>query len=453
MPQRRNSNKIYQLLICAVFLLSVSFSWAENQTQQPTASTPEVTTPKPVTTGNPKVPVEYLELLLDPLTKDELLIEAEAWRDLVKATAAKISVREIATREKANEIALAKTESAEATKMKQKQNYMDSLNDLRESKTALLERLSKVLDNYELKGGDGDDFRKYAKAVAGIKVEVTDTNATWSAIQGWAKSKEGGIKWGLGTLKFLGILLMFWILAVMSGKVVQNATGRSEKMSGLLKNFLNITVRRLILFIGLLVALSTMNVNVGAVLALVGGGAFILGFALQDALGNFAAGIMLLLYHPFDVGDIVEVGGVNGKVDNVSLVTTTIRTFDNKIVLVPNKEVWGQVITNSTASNSRRVDMVFGISYDDDIDKAQLILMDIVNKHPMVLKEPEVVVELHTLGESSVDFVCRPWVVTENYWRVYWDVTKQVKKAFDAAEITIPYPQRDLHIYKQETAE
>jgi small conductance mechanosensitive channel len=219
-------------------------------------------------------------------------------------------------------------------------------------------------------------------------------------------------------------------------------------MSCLLKNFLNRFIQRSIIFIGILVALSNLGVEVSALLALLGGGAFILGFALQDTLGNFASGVMLILYRPFDVHDIVEVGGIHGKVDKVSLVNTTIRTFDNKIVIVPNKQVWGQIITNSTASKIRRVDMVFGISYSDDIDQAQSILQQLVSDHSLIREEPEPIIELHTLGESSVDFVCRPWCKTEDYWRVYWDITKQVKKAFDSSGVSIPFPQRDVHIYQ-----
>jgi small conductance mechanosensitive channel len=172
------------------------------------------------------------------------------------------------------------------------------------------------------------------------------------------------------------------------------------------------------------------------------------GFALQDTLGNFAAGLMLLIYRPFDVSDVVDVGGVSGKVDKVSLVSTTIRTFDNKVVLVPNKRVWGEVITNSSASGRRRVDMVFGIGYDDDTEKARTLLERIVNEHELVLKDPEPAIQLHELADSSVNFICRPWTKTADYWTVYWDVTKQVKTEFDANNISIPYPQQDVHIHQ-----
>jgi small conductance mechanosensitive channel len=220
--------------------------------------------------------------------------------------------------------------------------------------------------------------------------------------------------------------------------------------SALLTTFINNIIRRIVLFIGLITALSAIGVNVGALLALVGGSAFILGFALQDTLGNFAAGLMLLIYRPFDVGDAVDVGGVSGKVDKVSLVSTIIRTPDNKVVLVPNKQVWGQVITNSTASEERRVDMIFGIGYSDDADKAKEILERILAEHELVLDEPEPTVQLNELGASSVNFICRPWTKTGDYWTVYWDVTKQVKKEFDAKGISFPFPQQEVHLHRVE---
>jgi small conductance mechanosensitive channel len=412
--------------------------------------------PPAVTTIDTDIPISHLELLLDPLTKDELDIEIIAWRDLVKAKATLISNEEIKTRKKNAEITSADVHHDSAVKSERDQHkkelLLDELTHLREQKTALLERLDTVIEAFEQKGGDATEIKQYAKAVTGIKVEVKDTSATWSAIEGWLISKEGGIKLGFQITKFFGVLFIFWVIAKIAGSLTKNITSKSSHMSRLLKSFLNTFIQRTIIFIGLLVSLSNLGVEVSALLALLGGGAFILGFALQDTLGNFAAGVMLILYRPFDVHDIVEVGGINGKVDKVSLVNTTIRTFDNKMVIVPNKQVWGQVITNSTASKIRRVDMVFGISYSDDVDHAQTILKKLVSEHPLIRKEPEPIIELHTLGESSVDFVCRPWCQTEDYWRVYWDITKQVKKAFDSSGVSIPFPQRDVHIYQETSA-
>jgi small conductance mechanosensitive channel len=157
----------------------------------------------------------------------------------------------------------------------------------------------------------------------------------------------------------------------------------------------------------------------------------------------------MLIYRPFDTGDFVNVGGVIGKVESMNLLSTQLRTPDNQLVIVPNNSVWGDVITNITGITERRVDMVFGIGYGDDSDKAQNILEEIVGAHELVLQDPEPVVKLHELADSSVNFICRPWVRPENYWDVYWDITREVKRRFDAEGVSIPFPQRDVHIYQE----
>ena len=160
---------------------------------------------------------------------------------------------------------------------------------------------------------------------------------------------------------------------------------------------------------------------------------------------------MILLYKPFDVGDVVDAGGVSGKVSHMSLVNTTFMTFDNQKLVVPNNKIWGAVITNLTAQRTRRVDLVFGISYDDDIEKAEKVLHEIVRANDAVLDEPEPMIRLHELGDSSVNFIVRPWVKTEDYWDTHWDLTKAVKLRFDKEGISIPFPQRDVHVYEQKS--
>jgi small conductance mechanosensitive channel len=197
--------------------------------------------------------------------------------------------------------------------------------------------------------------------------------------------------------------------------------------------------------IGILIALSQIGISLGPLLAGLGIAGFIIGFALQDTLANFASGMLILFYRPFDVGDFVTAGGVTGKVGHMSLVNTTFKTIDNQVLVVPNNLIWKSVITNVTAQRLRRVDLTFGVAYSDDVDKVERILRDIVDEHELILKEPEPVIKLHELGESSVNFVCRPWVKTDDYWDVYWDLLRTVKLRFDAEGITIPFPQREVH--------
>jgi small conductance mechanosensitive channel len=214
-----------------------------------------------------------------------------------------------------------------------------------------------------------------------------------------------------------------------------------------MRDFISKSVRRIVVIIGVVVALSALEIEVGPLLAVIAGAGFVIAFALQESLSNLASGIMILVYRPFDVGDSVEVANVSGSVKAMNLVSTTITTFDNKVVVVPNNSVWGGVITNATGSKTRRVDLVFGIGYDSDIGAAKAILERIVTEHPAVLKEPEPNIQMHELAESSVNFICRPWVKTADYWTVYWEVTRSVKEAFDKAGITIPFPQRDVHVH------
>jgi small conductance mechanosensitive channel len=220
----------------------------------------------------------------------------------------------------------------------------------------------------------------------------------------------------------------------------------------LLRDFLAKIVRRTIFAVGLIVGLTALEINIGPLLAVIGAAGFVVAFALQSTLGNFASGLMILMYRPFDVGDVIDVAGVSGKVESMNLTSTQIKTFDNKVVIVPNNSIWGGIITNVTGSNLRRVDMTFGIGYGDDIAKAQSVLEELVRKHQLILDEPEPVIKMHELADSSVNFICRPWAKTPDYWTVYWDITRSVKEEFDRRGISIPFPQRDVHIYQESPA-
>jgi small conductance mechanosensitive channel len=250
------------------------------------------------------------------------------------------------------------------------------------------------------------------------------------------------------------VIFVFGMLARAARRLVKTALSRSNvDSSELLRRLLIGMASKLMWLIAFLVVLSVMGIDVGPMLAGLGIAGFVLGFALQDTLSNFAAGLMIMAYQPFDVGDVVSAAGVKGKVDSVSLVSTVITTLDNQVLILPNNKVWGDVINNVTAQDTRRVDLVFGIGYTDDAAKAQGIMEDVLRNHELVLDEPESMVRLHELGDSSVNFICRPWCLTDDYWDVYWDVTETVKQRFDAEGISIPFPQRDVHIYQQSAAE
>jgi len=295
-------------------------------------------------------------------------------------------------------------------------------------------------------------------------IEVTGTVTTdifdWEVLRGLVSRWVEGLGiWLIDNLpqllfKLLLFLLVLWIAIAVSRltrRLVAEGLKRSNlKISQLLKNMIVSTAGGLVLLLGVLFGLAQLGISVGPLLAGLGIAGFIVGFALQDTLGNFAAGMMILLFRPYDVGDVVEAGGVFGKVSDMSLVNTTILTFDNQTLVMPNSKIWGDVIKNVTAQEKRRVDMTFGIGYGDDIPKAEKVLTEIVTGHDKVLEDPAPVVRLNTLNESSVDFIVRPWVNKDDYWDVYWDITRAVKIRFDEDGISIPFPQRDIHLYRGE---
>jgi small conductance mechanosensitive channel len=252
---------------------------------------------------------------------------------------------------------------------------------------------------------------------------------------------------------FIALVYIFRILSRLARKGTTKALDASTMgVSTLLRRMIITTVANVVMILGLLIALTQLGIDLTPLLAGLGVVGFIVGFALQDTLGNFASGMMILIYRPFDVGDLVEVVGVFGKVNKMSLVSTTILTFDNKTIIVPNTKIWGDVIKNMTAQNLRRVDLYIGISYSEDIPKAERVLMEILEKHEMVLDDPAPRVILNELADSSVNFHVWPWVRTEDYYAVFWDVMREVKMRFDEEGITIPFPQRDVHLYREDSS-
>lgn len=387
---------------------------------------------------------ELSSLEEDLQAKTEEVIEAQ---QQIKDTVEEIAQADMELTEKVKKIGEAEIE----LQSKVKEHLLVNITKLREEQSALIDRFNVVLKAFKAKGGDVEEYEKYVTAVSGIGVDmesIKDVSAFRIMITGWLKSSEGGMKWLKNIVFFLLTLLAFYILARILGSVTFKAVSKSKRFSDLLKDFFVNVVRKTVMIFGIVVALSMLEIEITPFIATLGVAGFILGFALQGTLSNFASGLMILMYRPYDVGQVIEAAGMKGKVDSMNLVSTTIKTFDNQIVIVPNGEIWGGVITNVTGSETRRVDMTFGISYSDDIAKAAKILEDIVSNHELVLKDPEPVVRLHELGDSSVNFICRPWSKTGDYWTVYWDVIRTVKERFDAEGVSIPFPQRDVHIYQ-----
>ncbi|MEW4486938.1 mechanosensitive ion channel domain-containing protein [Thalassoglobus sp. JC818] len=453
------------LLLGMLFLPPASIHAQEADSDPPaTATSSDEESPKPTTTADPDISIESLELLVKPLTQDELVVEAEGWRDFLKDQVSEIAKLRInIINKKEEEAAQAEAGTAEPTAEADANadnapeadedgaapQTGESLAKLQDEKTHLVDRLNVVLDELELKGGDVETFRQYVAAQSGVAVDVTDTATTMAMIRSWLVSDQGGKRWMWNIIKFLAILICFYFGATIISNLVRSAVSRVKGTSQLLVNFIGKFVKQLLMIVGLMISLAALEVNIAPLLAAVGAAGFVVGLALQGTLSNFASGLLILGYRPFDTGDVIEAAGISGIVDSVSLFSTHIRTFDNKLMIVPNNEIWGGTITNATASQTRRVDMVFGIGYDDDIHQAKTILEELVNEHELVLKDPAPVVKLNELADSSLNFIVRPWTKTGDYWTVYWDLTTAVKERFDQAGISIPYPQRDVHVYQE----
>jgi len=323
-----------------------------------------------------------------------------------------------------------------------------------QASTSALEATVSMMNELELESGEYQQL--IVESTGQISAEVFDRGVASQLVSDWtASGTESLVENGPGiVLKLLMlalIVIVFWALSRFVRRITERTLRPTRvRLSLLLKRMLVSLASGAVLVVGFLIALSQLGFEIGPMLTGLGIAGFVLGFALQDTLANFASGIMILAYRPFDVEDLIEcAGGVFGKVSQMSLVSTTILTIDNQTLIVPNGKIWGDVITNVTAQQVRRVDLVFGIGYADDIPKTEAVLTSILEAHPKVLDDPEFVVKVFELGDSSVNFIVRPWVATDDYWDVYWDVTREVKMAFDREGISIPFPQRDVHFYNE----
>lgn len=213
----------------------------------------------------------------------------------------------------------------------------------------------------------------------------------------------------------------------------------------------NLTYYALIVVV-LIAAVGQLGINTTSFLTIVGAAGLAIALALKDSLSNFAAGVMLTLFRPFRVGDFVEAGGVTGTVQGITIFNTVLNTPDNQKVIIPNGIITSDVITNVTANDTRRVDLVIGISYSDDIAKAKKIVSDLLQKEKRVLLDPAPVIAVSELADSSVNLVVRPWVKTGDYWTVRFDLTEEIKNSFDEAGISIPFPQQDVHLFNENSA-
>ncbi len=249
--------------------------------------------------------------------------------------------------------------------------------------------------------------------------------------------------------KIVGALVIFyggrWLVG-LAVRALRKVMQRQE-VDRTLETFVCNLVRMALLVVVIIAAISALGIQTASFIAIFGAAGLAVGLALQGSLSNFAAGVLIVLFRPYKVGDWVEAAGISGAVEQVQILTTVLKTGDNKQIIVPNSQIMDSIITNYSANDTRRVDMVVGVSYDDDLDKVRKTVEELVAADDRILDEPACTIAVSELADSSVNFVVRPWVKTSDYWGVMFDLTEAIKKRFDQDGISFPFPQQDVHLY------
>jgi small conductance mechanosensitive channel len=273
---------------------------------------------------------------------------------------------------------------------------------------------------------------------------LPDLGFDWEEV--WTTLQTTGVEFGINIVTAIVVFFVGkWVVnLVVSGLMKAMEKGELDIT---LRRFIGNFARMLLMLFVIIAAINQLGVQTASLIALLGAAGLAVGLALQGSLSNFAAGVLIVLFRPYKVGDWIEGGGISGAVEEVQILTTVLKTGDNKRIIVPNSQIMGTTITNYSANETRRVDLVVGVSYSDDIDKVRKELQDLVAADDRILDDPAVTIAVSELADSSVNFVVRPWVKTADYWRVYFDLTEAIKKRFDEAGISIPFPQQDVYIH------
>ena len=266
-------------------------------------------------------------------------------------------------------------------------------------------------------------------------------------------SDGNGLEMLLPLLQNIGIAIAIFIIGRWLVKKLVTVIDKMmslKKMDEALRGFIVAIIGTVLKFIILLIAVEQLGIDTTSLLAILGAAGLAVGLALKDSLSNFAAGVMLIMFKPFQIGHFVEAAGVAGVVEKITVFNTIMRTGDNKEIIIPNAQIYGGTIVNVSAKPTRRVDLVIGIGYDDDMKKARDLMRAVIDADERILKDPEVVIAVHELGDSSVNFVVRPWVNAADYWAVRWYLLEEIKNTFDANGVSIPYPQQDVYMHQVE---
>lgn len=268
----------------------------------------------------------------------------------------------------------------------------------------------------------------------------------------WAELLETAQTTGVAFgLKLLAALVIFYV-GRMVARMLQKGLRKmlqTQAVDKILETFVcNLAYWAIMIFV-IIAAINQVGVQTTSLIAVMGAAGLAVGLALQGSLSNFAAGVLIVIFRPYRVGDWVEAAGISGSVEQVQILTTMLKTGDNKQIIVPNSQIMNSIITNYSANDTRRIDMIVGVSYSDDLDKVRKTLEELVASDERILKDPACTIAVSELADSSVNFVVRPWASTADYWSVKFDLTEAVKKRFDKEGISFPFPQQDVHLYNQ----
>jgi len=253
--------------------------------------------------------------------------------------------------------------------------------------------------------------------------------------------------WAPSVIGAVAVLFFGWIAAGWVKRISRKGLG-AAKVDPILVPFVSGIIHVLVIVMVAVTAIGVLGIETGSFIAVIGAAGLAIALAFQGTFSNFASGVMLLTFRPFEVGHVVEVGGVTGSVKEVGIFSCLLTTPDNVQIRVPNSQIFGETIKNFSASETRRIDLVIGVGYDDDLGVAVRTCQDVTAADPRVLDDPATVVAVHELGDSSVNLVVRPWVKAEDYWATRWDLTRALKEQLEAAGCSIPFPQRDVHLHQ-----
>lgn len=278
-------------------------------------------------------------------------------------------------------------------------------------------------------------------------MQLPDLNIDWAILA--EQMQTLGVEFGIN---LVAAILIFYI-----GRAIARLLSRglrrlmqSQEVDSILESFVSNLVYWALMAFVIIAAITKLGVQTASLIALVGAAGLAVGLAMQGSLANFAAGVLIVMFRPYRVGDWVEAAGISGSVVQVQILTTLLQTADNKQIIVPNGQIMNSIITNYSTNTTRRVDMVVGVSYDDDIDEVRKAILSLVDADERILKDPPCQIVVGELADSSVNFYVRPWVATADFWPVKFDLTEAVKKRFDEVGISIPFPQRDVHLFQKE---